>query len=93
MVDAKDAAKHPIMRRMAPRTKHYPATSVVPRRSPIRRYRCRFEGSALGQVAGQERLRLLGTEVSSWEGGVCDPSAYRLDGPKGEEEDLRTSRD
>lgn len=32
---AKDAAKHPLMRRMAPRTKHYPATLVVPKRSPI----------------------------------------------------------
>lgn len=75
-----------------PRTKHYPAKWVV-LRSPIRRGRRSYRGSALVQVAGQEGLRLLGTEVSSWEGGGCDPSAYRLDGPKGEEEDLRTSRD
>lgn len=34
-----------------------------------------------------------GDRGSSWEGGVCDPSVCRLDGPEGEGEDLRTSRD
>lgn len=45
------------------------------------------------QVARREGLRLLETEVSSWEEGICNPSVCRLDGPEGEGGDLRTSRD
>lgn len=34
-----------------------------------------------------------GDPGSSWEGGVCDASVCRLDGPEGEGEDLRTFED